>query len=649
MKRDPNPLGIRSSSIAKQRAEPCERERTPQHAALLRRAGAVGVTHSDWARLRSGRRAPLSAPVSAGRILSFALCAGAAVFVSACAGDPSCEESRTCAAGAIGTGGKTTTDASTGGRTGVGTGGASGASGTGGSTGSGGAGGNAGSEGGAGAAGADGSDAGDGGGEAEAGPTCSGTVGSREEGCPIEDPEGFFVSRAGNASNADGSRAHPFTTIIAAINAASPQTDAGPADGGSSTTKRIYVCADAGEYAETLQLNASRDGLAFYGGFRCADWKYAPTVRTKLASPGEIAWTMSGIAKGVTVEDFDVRSADATLSTTSSIAMIVTQSSKNVVLRRMTITAGKGSDGTRGSNGNNGADGIVVGPEQAGKPAVCVNPPTSQYPGYWNRTLPVPYGGNGGAGWLDMNGDRGVRGGPIVNVTPPDVDNGGAGATTLGTDGTKGGGGSRGNDGAAASSFPMNDGFGPTGYTTGGGASGVDGYAGQGGGGGGASKGSTTCAAPSGGAGGVGGTGGKHGTGGRSGGVSVALWVWNSAVTISDVTLVSSNGGSGGDGGNGGVGGKGQVGAPGGAGNTTNGIGAAGAGGKGGDGGNGGAGAGGNGGHSYPLVFHGAAPTKTGVIYTPGQPGLPGGGGLTGAVRAPNGNDGEAAAQHEVP
>jgi hypothetical protein len=62
---------------------------------------------------------------------------------------------------------------------------------------------------------------------------------------------------------------------------------------------------------------------------------------------------------------------------------------------------------------------------------------------------------------------------------------------------------------------------------------------------------------------------------------------------------------------------------------------------------------GGNGGHSYPLVFHGTAPTKVGVIYTPGQPGLKGVGGLApkgaATVRAPSGTDGKAAAEYEAP
>jgi hypothetical protein len=305
---------------------------------MKRQMNPLGI-RSSWSAARRRRL------VSAGRFIPFALCAGGALFLSACAGETSCEETRTCAPGVVGTGGNTTNDAGAGGKAGSGTGGASGVTGTGGNTGSGGASGGGGTEGGAGTAGADSGDAGDAsdGGRADAGPRCSGTVGQREEGCPVPDPEGIFVSRLGEASAGDGSRAHPFTSIAAAINAAMSSKDAGSGDGGPTVVKRIYVCSDAGAYAETLKLdasaNASHDGLVFYGGFSCADWKYTPAVRTKLASSETTAWTVSSLVKGLTIEDFDVSSKDATLSQTSSIAMIVNGPSKNVVLRRVRITA----------------------------------------------------------------------------------------------------------------------------------------------------------------------------------------------------------------------------------------------------------------------------------------------------------------------
>jgi hypothetical protein len=354
-----------------------------------------------------------------------------------------------------------------------------------------------------------------------------------------------------------------------------------------------------------------------------------------------------GLTNGLSVEDFDISSADATVGGASSIAMIV-NGSKNVRLSRVTITAGKGADGERGRDGNNGIDGLVAGTKQAGLPAVCSSL-NGQYGGYWEGgDSPAP-GGNGGTGYKNNVGVDGNYGSPQTNVTPANVDNSGPGATVLGQNASPGTQGSKGNDGPSAAATFVRSHFDPTGYSVGYGPSGIDGFPGQGGGGGGSSRGSLTCLGASGGAGGCGGLGGKHGTGGFSGGVSVGMLVWDSTVSLTNVTLVSSTGGAGGDGGNGGFGGKGQPGAAGGKGDFTNRVGAAGDGGKGADGGNGGAGQGGDGGHSYPLVFRGTAPIRTSVTYTPGQPGLRGAGGLSGAVRAPSGIDGDVATERQLP
>lgn len=636
-------------------------------ASLQSRAGAVGASNHGAARLRSRRTATNGAPVSAGRIIATALCAGGVLFISACAGETTCVEDRTCPSSATGTGGSAgDAGTETGGGSGFG-GGSGGASGMSGASGVAGSGGKGGTEGGAGTGGALATDAGDAGRDAEAGPRCNGGPGQVIEGCPVDDPDGVFVSRADGASTGDGSRAHPFPTITAALNAVTAGADGGPTDaaaneggiddGGPAFKKKIYVCADGGVYEESLTIdatkNAASDGLAFLGGFRCGDWKYEPTARTKVTSSALTAWKVSGVANGVTIEDFEITSARATLNGQSSIAMIVTQTSKNVVLRRLRIVAGDGADGLRGASGNDGIDGLVAGSDKAGLPAACGTSLTEQKGGFWVTTPANPSpGGAGGAAYLGP-GSSGTYGTPRNNVTPLDVDNGGSSSSVLGQNAAPGAAGSRGDDGPAGTISPFTESFSSLGHAAGLAPGGVDGYPGQGGGGGGSSSGKATCLGASGGAGGCGGLGGKGGRGGWSGGVSVALYVWDSSVTIDSVSLISGKGGTGGDGGNGGLGGKGQPGAPGGEGNSANAIGAGGDGGQGGDGGNGGPGNGGNGGASYPLVFHGTPPAKTAVIFTSGQPGLPGVGGVTKdalrTVHAPNGKDGEAASEHEVP
>jgi hypothetical protein len=515
-------------------------------------------------------------------------------------------------------------DASTGGRGANGTGGAGGSSGTGGASGTGGV--------------RDGGPDGD----ADAAPPCDATASPSVATCVIDDAHGIFVSPKGSDATGDGSQAHPYASLAQAMSAV------------TATKRRIYACADGGAYAETIQTVAALDGIAFFGGFHCKDWTYDSLLKAQLTSPSTTAWTVNGLTKGLTVEDFVITAANATASGTSSIAMVVNQS-KNVVLRRVTINAGNGADGAAGATGDKGIDGDPAGADQAGKAAVCgASAPGSQLGGVWNNASTCgSQGGGGGTASKNANGAKGNPGAPDTGVTPSGLDNGGAGSTVISDDAPPGTNGSKGDDGTVGVAAATLGLFTLAGYTPEDGHDGTDGHPGQGGGGGGASKGNGTCVGASGGAGGMGGCGGGHGGAGKGGGASVALTMWQSTVTLDSVSLIAATGGAGGKGGNGGGVGNGQVGALGGPGDGTAGIGRGGRGGDGGNGGRGGSGSGGTGGPSYALLFNGTPPTKTAVTVTQGQGGAKGAGGFvegtTGTNPAPDGTDGDAAPEHEVP
>ncbi len=530
------------------------------------------------------------------REVSFlSLFAGASVALG-CSGDPTCKEDLSC--------GTYPGDASTGG--------GSGASGSGGTSGMGGVG-------------------GDGG-------TCDTTKSPSEESCLVDDAYGVFVSPQGNDSTGDGTMSNPYKTVAKGLTEAKSQS------------KHLYACADGGSYAETITVNAALDGVELYGGFKCSDWTYSTTLKSKVESPDATAWTVTGLTSGLRVEDFEVVASDATTPGESSFAMIVADSSK-VVLRRVKLTAGKGAAGAVGTNGAKGADGTVVGATQPGKPADCTSPPASQTGGGWpGPSACGSQGGLGGTAAVNANGDAGKQGSPTTNLAGAPKGSGGLGATVVGTDGDGGIAGTGGAPGPVGTAASAEGAFTSSGFTVASGAAGSNGFPGQGGGGGGASKGNTTCIGASGGAGGMGGCGGAKGTAGGGGGASVALLSWSSSVTLDDSELVSADGGDGGKGGNGGPGGSGGAGAPGG----TNGgtvMGSGGDGAKGGSGGPGGSGSGGTAGPSYALVFHGTAPAKTGtVMLTAASGGIAGKGGSAGGVGvnpAPDGSSGQSAKEFE--
>jgi hypothetical protein len=523
---------------------------------------------------------------------------------------------------------------------------ADGAAGTGGTGGSGGTGGTGGAnDAGDAEADADAGDAGGGpgdGGDAEAEPYCDPTSLPGDDACVIADDYGIFVSPDGVDDASCGTNAAPCATITQGM--ARAKTEG----------KRVYACGDGGDYVESVTIDVALDGLALFGGFKCADWSYAPsTVRARVFPAGEgVAWTVAGV-DGLAVHDFAIESRDATTPGASSFAAIVRNAS-GVVFKNSTFTAGDGAKGGDGVDGAVGANGPEPTLAQRGIPATCTTPPPSHNGGSWDLAQIICSSKGGKGGNVDVatsvveSGENGKDGELKTNLVLPVGGGGGTGSSApavAGGVGSPGAGGLGGDNGGAAAAAGV---FTSAGFTPASGSPGTDGFPGQGGGGGGAGASAVGCTGASGGAGGMGGCGGKLGTSGKGGGSSVALLSWSSGVTLEDCTLTSASGGNGGRGGNGGKGGYFSLGADGGS--SGGGMARGGDGGNGGLGGPGGSGSGGTGGPSHALVVHGVEPANVGTALTHGAGGLKGTGGQAqGGTKAPDGSGGDTGAILIVP
>jgi hypothetical protein len=408
----------------------------------------------------------------------------------------------------------------------------------------------------------------------------------------------FVSSDSGDDDTGDGTRGAPYKTISNGV--------------ASSGGKNVYVCVGATDYVEKVTLDSSADGVHIYGGFECSTWTYATTRSAQVLSPTNIALRIDGLKQGVTIENLGFTASDATGEgpDASSYGAFVTDS-KNVVLRRVSLTAGDGAKGADGEAGGKGDDGVTAGVAQIGQAAACTPAAVDDgVPGKWPGAVCGSRGGNGGGGFVVTEGASGNSGIPTSDVDPPNQSNKGAGAA----DASHGGDGSEGSPGnaGAVGDAPAEVGtFAKSGFVPASGLSGASGFPGQGGGGGGGSKGSATCRGASGGAGGMGGCGGTAGKGGVGGGGSVGLFSWNSQLTLSACSIESATGGAGGAGGKGGAGGGGANGGSGGLGDQGSAIARGGNGGTGGPGGNGGSGSGGTGGSSYAVVYSGTKPSFT--------------------------------------
>jgi hypothetical protein len=423
----------------------------------------------------------------------------------------------------------------------------------------------------------------------------------------IDEAYGVFVSPTGNDSE-DGTRAKPYRTLAKAFTEA------------VGTGKRVYACGDGGTFPETITIGASLDGLSVFGGFHCSDWSYDTAMKSKVASADATAWKVSELTKGLTVEDVEITAADASTPGGSSIGMLVS-GSDNVHLRRVKITAGKG---TSGADGTGTTDLAATGALGLAGTAACKSA-TLENPGgaaVESQCLATASGSKGGRGGDGGKNDSSAGSGDPGQIFVTGKGLGGGGETNPGWDcntggGTVGANGTAGTPGTGASTAGT---LSAAGFAPSAGKDGGPGSVAQGGGGGGGAKAPASCPGPdpkpprsgaSGGGGGGGGCGGKGGTGGKSGGASFALVSVDSSVTVDDSELVAQSAGKGGKGGvaqPGGLGGDPGKQAPGAAGAL-----ASCDGGRGGQGGNGGPGGGGAGGPSVGIAYVGTAPTQTNV------------------------------------
>ena len=517
----------------------------------------------------------------------------------------------------------------------VGYGGGSGAASASGSSGTTGTSGGASGKGGGSSSGA--GNSGDGGADAAAGsggappPTCDGTLSPDVDACVVSDEYGVFVSPTGIDAGADGTQAHPFATVSAAL-------------AHISKIKHVYVCVGDGDYLEpdTLQIP---DRVSIYGGFTCVGgtWKYDSATPAHLISSQPIGAMITNAKVGVVIQDLRLDAANAPEDGTGANSFgLMISGSQGIALKRVEIRAGKGGKGKSGADGAMGVDGLPSTDAQKGVAGSCVNPAASQPGAQSVAKICESQGGIGGTAFFGTAYSAMQDGSSAYLVTPSNGGKGGEQHASNADPGKNGDNGARGEKGTAA---PLLGTFSEGGYKVASGGNGAVGKPGQGGGGGGASLGSATCIGASGGAGGMGGCGGEPGIGGIGGGASVALLSWQSVVSLDNCKLTAGAGGAGGDAGKGHAGGVGKSGGAGGEGDGVN-FGNGGDGGKGGIGGGGGNGSGGTGGPSIALVYDGtpvtqvtpstlsfsttpAAAGKGGTLGQPGDYGYDGSKGLT--------------------
>jgi hypothetical protein len=417
----------------------------------------------------------------------------------------------------------------------------------------------------------------------------------------VDEAHGIFVSPMGSDTN-PGTRAKPVATIGRGMSAA------------KAASKRVYFCA--GTYVEKVVVGSQLDGVSLYGGLDCSSWAYSASNAVTVAPPAAgFALQLDGLTAGVTIEDvtFVAQNANPAHAGESSIAAFA-NGAQNVVLRRVTMVAGTGTDGAAGASPDGPADGgtsnwFGTAPSYAelnGHDAADGGPGASSACTCADRSSTT--GGQGGG----SNGGQ-MPGAGLPNYGD-DAGLGVAGSNGAACRGT--GAGANGADapmGGADMPNALRGSVTANGWTVAIGMGGSNGKPGQGGGGGG----NGVAGIGGGGGGACGGCGGAGGTPGTGGGSSIALLSFNSNVSLTDCTLTARSAGRGGAGGNGE---QGQ------AGSFVGGNGAA----SGCQGGGGGAGAGGNGAQGGPggvsagIVFTGNAPIFNGAAVTATTATLPG-------------------------
>lgn len=410
----------------------------------------------------------------------------------------------------------------------------------------------------------------------------------------LDPSSALFVSRAADPSVADGSIARPYASIRTALEKV---TDA---------KKRVYVCT--GTYEE--QVSIEKVPVTLIGGIACDFVNAGP--KPKIAPPNGIALAIAAVG-GASVLDVVVQaSSDPNTKGSSAIGMFVT-TAKDILLRRVEVTAGPGQPGVDGAPGTQNWSGAATAANGASGQTGGAAPVCGKCADGTTFSSAGQGGSSSGASVFPGDG----------SATPK------VGTSNVGTNSATSPVG--GKNGANGEARPAAKGASRPGVlmatswnTEASAEPGPIGNPGQGGGGGGAN------ASMGGGSGGCGGCGGGGGTPGGNGGSSIALLVFKSEIKIEDSRFTASDGGAGGRGGDGL---DGQAPSIGGGGITAGGAGGYGAG--------GGGGGGGAGGHSAAIAHVGAAPVPDDkTVLAKAKPGARGEGGAPGKPADPSGNEG---------
>jgi hypothetical protein len=395
---------------------------------------------------------------------------------------------------------------------------------------------------------------------------------------------GIFVSSSKGKDKSPGSQSEPVKTLAHAIELASGQNHI------------VYACGES--FREAVSVPG---GTVIYGALDCSKgWTYDAAKRSSIDAPADAVALTLGAGASITVQDFAVSAADASIAGGSSIAVFA--NGATATLERCAISAGKGMPGSPG----------------AAQPGVVTPSTANGGEGGGGCTSPASVGGgesglntcggikvNGGVGGEGTNGggQAGLNGLPM-GMTDGMGDDGLGGAAEDTGSCKAGHSGDDGTAGAVGAGAVGVGALSASGFSAASAMAGSPGVPGQGGGGGGAATACGSDAGPSGGGGGAGGCAGAGGTPGTSGGSSIGVASFTARVAIKDSTVMTAAGA------NGGLGGNGQVGGGGGPSGAAVGSGAC-AGGGGGKGGNGGPGGGGAGGHSLAIAFQGGTPPTT--------------------------------------
>lgn len=384
----------------------------------------------------------------------------------------------------------------------------------------------------------------------------------------VADGVGLFVDGTSGLDTNDGTKAHPFAHIQAAL---------------AKGSSRIYVCA--GTYDEHVKITA---GVGIYGGFACGTFAFgAANVVSIAPSDAGYAVEIANAAGAVVLEDLSMMAVGGTAAQPSSVAVFA-HGSGPVALKRAVAIAGDGYLGTSSTVGSN----YDLAMATMGNPGshMTTTPIAGLAPACDALCKNGVHSSAGKGYGLGGGGIPALPGGPAIAGHAGGA--AGAGACNgpgLGQDGAQG---PAGTDGATPTRVGT---LSALGWTAAVGAAGTIGGPAQGGGGGDGFS-SGIGVAYGGGSGACGGCGGAPATAATGGGGSIALLVWETPITLVASSLTT---GAGADGGTGAAGQGGQLGGQGGAADGTGGC----KGGSGGDGGHGGASAGGAGGVSVGVLY----------------------------------------------